>query len=242
MKVKHLVAATALSMVAVAGASATPTLVKNGMTLDVTGQAVAEIPNDQAVIEFVALASGRDSAKVSDAVVKRANAAMATLKDYKSFVQAQTTDLSVWPVYTKPMNGKTPVIGSWEARDALRVTVKDVNRVSDVLKAVAGHMDYDGIRFSVSDKTRQAQNDALLKAAIADAVKKAGIVAAQFGKNEQKIRIVKIDADQVSGAYPRVYAARMAPQALNAAPAAPTISVGTSKLSLNVNMQVKIRN
>ena len=167
----------ALSAAAVCVASAAPVLAEgqNPMTVPVQismqGEASMTVANDEAVILFSAESRRPDAVSASNDAAKRGNAAIEALKRFSDKIDVGTTGLSTNPVYTRAKEGEVSEIGAWEARETLRVTVRDVSVVSDVLAAVVGHMNYEGITFRVSDKAERAQRDELLKAAVADALR-----------------------------------------------------------------------
>lgn len=163
----------ALSAAAVCVASAAPVLAEgqNPMTapvqISMQGEASMTVANDEAVILFSAESRRPDAVSASNDAAKRGNAAIEALKRFSDKIDVGTTGLSTNPVYTRAKEGEVSEIGAWEARETLRVTVRDVSVVSDVLAAVVGHMNYEGITFRVSDKAERAQRDELLKAAVA---------------------------------------------------------------------------
>ena len=160
----------ALSAAAVCVASAAPVLAEgqNPMTapvqISMQGEASMTVANDEAVILFSAESRRPDAVSASNDAAKRGNAAIEALKRFSDKIDVGTTGLSTNPVYTRAKEGEVSEIGAWEARETLRVTVRDVSVVSDVLAAVVGHMNYEGITFRVSDKAERAQRDELLKA------------------------------------------------------------------------------
>lgn len=183
----------ALSAAAVCVASAAPVLAEgqNPMTapvqISMQGEASMTVANDEAVILFSAESRRPDAVSASNDAAKRGNAAIEALKRFSDKIDVGTTGLSTNPVYTRAKEGEVSEIGVWEARETLRVTVRDVSVVSDVLAAVVGHMNYEGITFRVSDKAERAQRDELLKAAVADALRQAGIVAESIGRKSSDV-------------------------------------------------------
>lgn len=223
-------------------ASAYPTAAPEGVTVQLQGEASLTVPNDEAVVVFSAEAQRPLAEEASDTVVKQANLATEALKAFGLAVTVQTQDLSTWPVYTRAKEGKVPEPGAWAAKETVRVTVKDVTRISDVMAAAAQHMNFDGVTFSVSKKARLEQNDALIRAAVADAGRKAEVVAQSMGLTAKHVRVESMNIGQRSGPNVRYYAApaMKSADAVNAARVTPQMSAGTSDVSLYVTMQVKI--
>lgn len=112
--------------------------------------------------------------------------------------------------------------------------------VSDVLAAVVGHMNYEGITFRVSDKAERAQRDELLKAAVADALRQAGIVAESIGRKSSDVSIASVRIGSHSAGGPRYYAAPMMKAERASANVAPAVIAGTTEVSLTVTVEARL--
>ena len=235
----------ALSAAAVCVASAAPVLAEgqNPMTapvqISMQGEASMTVANDEAVILFSAESRRPDAVSASNDAAKRGNAAIEALKRFSDKIDVGTTGLSTNPVYTRAKEGEVSEIGAWEARETLRVTVRDVSVVSDVLAAVVGHMNYEGITFRVSDKAERAQRDELLKAAVADALRQAGIVAESIGRKSSDVSVASVRIGSHSAGGPRYYAAPMMKAERASANVAPAVIAGTAEVSLTVTVEAQ---
>lgn len=236
----------ALSAAAVCVASAAPVLAEgqNPMTapvqISMQGEASMTVANDEAVILFSAESRRPDAVSASNDAAKRGNAAIEALKRFSDKIDVGTTGLSTNPVYTHAKEGEVSEIGAWEARETLRVTVRDVSVVSDVLAAVVGHMNYEGITFRVSDKAERAQRDELLKAAVADALRQAGIVAESIGRKSSDVSVASVRIGSHNAGGPRYYAAPMMKAERASANVAPAVSAGTTEVSLTVTVEARL--
>ena len=224
------------------GAAAFPAAADEGVTVQIQGEASLTVPNDEVLVTFSVEAQRPKASEASDAVLKQGNLASEALKRFGGRITVETNDLSTWPVYAKAKEGEVPVPGAWGARETIRVTVRDVTAVSDVMAAAAEHMNYDGITFRVSKKARLEQNEALIRAAMADAARKAEVVAESFGLTPASVRIQSVNVGQRSGGSVRYYAAPAMKSAdmVNAARVSPQMSAGTTDVSLYVTVQAKI--
>ena len=228
----------ALSAAAVCVASAAPVLAEgqNPMTapvqISMQGEASMTVANDEAVILFSAESRRPDAVSASNDAAKRGNAAIEALKRFSDKIDVGTTGLSTNPVYTRAKEGEVSEIGAWEARETLRVT--------DVLAAVVGHMNYEGITFRVSDKAERAQRDELLKAAVADALRQAGIVAESIGRKSSNVSVASVRIGSHSAGGPRYYAAPMMKAERASANVAPAVSAGTTEVSLTVTVEARL--
>ena len=235
---KKEVAAT-LCCLASASAMAAPMIADNGMIVDLNGTAEMTVANDEAFITFSTEEQAAVAQKAMTAVVTKANAAQKALSKFGGRITVETTDLSSWPVYRRAKEGEVQTIGAWGAKETIRVTVKDVDDVSAVMEAMSAHMNYDGVTYRVSDATQQAKNEELLRAAIQDALRRATVIAEEFGLTKENVRVEKMNAGERSGGHVRYYAApRMNAMKTDSVPV-PQMSAGTSELNMRVTMQVR---
>lgn len=204
------------------------------------GEASMTVANDEAVITFAAENRQSDAAAASNEVVARGNAAIEALKRFADKVDVRTTGLSTHPVYTRAKEGEVSQIGAWEARETLRVTVRDVKAVSEVLGAVVPHMNYEGVTFRVSEKAERAQRDELLKAAVADALRQAGVVAESIGRKLADVSVAAVRIGSHNAGGPRYYAAPMVKAERAGGNIAPAVSAGTTEVSLSVTLDAEL--
>jgi uncharacterized protein YggE len=189
-----------------------------------------------------------DIARVSVGVVTEAdtardafgrnNVAMAKLLDgLKGFSAAsdiQTTTVTVTPRYTQPKDGRAAAIDGYRAVNAVRLTVRDVKTLGEVLdKAAAlGANRTNSIRFEVANAERL--KDEARKQAMENARKRAELYAKAAGAElGPALRIAETVGDLSirgfdSGGFPgdfRLYEARRVP-----------IEAGTQDLEVAVHV------
>lgn len=115
----------------------------------------------------------------------RNSVAMAKLLDgLKGFTAAsdiQTTTVTVTPRYTQPKDGRAPAIDGYRAANAVRLAVRDVKRLGEVLdKAAAlGANQTNSIRFEVANAERL--KDEARRQAMENARKRAELYAKAAG-------------------------------------------------------------
>lgn len=220
---------------------AAPAVAEQGAVFTLAGEASTTLVNDEAILTFTVERQKPDAQSATREVVRAANAALAALKPFASVSSVETTDFSTWPVYRKAKEGETSTVGAWGVRQTIRVKVSDVKVVSDVMQAAGRTMDYDGIAFGVSKKTRKAADDKLLAEAIKDASSRAVIAAEALGLGEANVKIEGLTLGQSNAPSVRYYAApRAANDAMMKSAVAPAVSAGTSEVTLRISMQVRI--
>lgn len=175
-------------------------------------------------------AAAGEAATTMDAVIK------ALLEAGIAEADIQTTTLSLNPIYD--WNESPPDIEGWEASNQVRVTVRDIEAVGDVVDAAtaAGATNVNGISFRVDDPT--AAEAEARSAAVADARAKADQLAADAGVTITGI----ISITESGGQQPQpIYMDRAEMAFDTAASAAPTpVLPGEVELSISVYIQYEI--
>lgn len=92
----------------------------------------------------------------------------------------QTSDLTLGPRWEHPQEGQPKVVG-FVASNNVSVTVRDLNKLGNVLDAVVknGANTFQGLRFGLSDP--KPNTDAARKAAVVDAIARANLYAEAAG-------------------------------------------------------------
>ena len=202
--------------------------------VSVTGESIVQAQPDTAIVVIAvvtqrssALEAQQENARQSEAVVRAVRAAAGAGAEVK------TSGYSLQPQRVYRQN-QPPTITGYEARNAVTVTMGDLNRVGAVIDAAAqaGANNIDSLAFTLR-RDRPARDQALTEATRA-ALNKAQVIAQALGG--RVVRIVEVqEAGAVRPPIP-VYRAEMdAMQARAAAPPTP-IEVG----SLEIRSQVQL--
>jgi uncharacterized protein YggE len=173
--------------------------------------------------------AARDNAARADAVIKAVRALGVAEKDLRT----EGYNLSPQMRYDE---GKDPVVTGYEVSNNIRITVRRLADAGVILDAAikAGANVAGGIEFDLSDETaHRAKDDALTKA-VADATRKAFVMAraAKAGR----IDLMKVTEGAPAMNYPRpvMFSARAA-----AAPATP-VSAGEQSVTANVTVRYSL--
>jgi uncharacterized protein YggE len=245
MSKKKIAAAAAALALAAAGAPALAAdSCDDGVRVTVRGEASQTIANDEATVTFSAEEQKDKAADAIAAATKRGNAAQDALKKFGDRIEVKTADFSTWPVYTRPKEGEAAKVAAWGARETLQVKVKDVKAVSEVMAAVAEHLNYDGVTFTLSRKAQKAQGDALLREAVGDAMRQVRVMAESIGRKGSDVRVVSMSVNHRSGGTPRYYAAARNSTVLAASAKSapvPQVSAGSSEVTLSVSLEARIK-
>lgn len=213
-----------------------------GISSNAAGAAEATPPSLLTISGEGTATATPDIAVVSLGVVSEANTAKAALTanaaDMNAAIDAitgagiakkdiGTSGLSVEPIYSDPSkaaDGKIRVTG-YRVQNQVTVTIRDIASSGTVLDKVvdAGANRVDGISFSI-DKP-QALQDQATKAAIADARRKAEMIAEAAGVTLGPIQSINVD----EGGRPPVFRAQMAMK-MDAMPAPAPVMPGEQEI------------
>lgn len=146
----------------------------------------------------------------------------------------QTTAVNVSPRYTAPRDGKPPVVNGYTANNQVRITVRDLKRIGDILDAALtlGATQMGGIAFEVS--TAETLKDEARKQAMVNARRRAELFAAAAGASVGQVLSISEDVQQHSVNFGMTRAVKSA--------AAPVpVEAGTMELDATVNVTWSLR-
>jgi uncharacterized protein YggE len=161
-----------------AGSSDAPTI-QQKKVITVSGYGTVDTTPDEAVLRLSVVTQAEDVKDASDGNAKKMDACLAAL--YELGIpedDAVTSGYRVRPKYNW-RDDEENLIG-FQVRNSLTVTVRDIEKVGDVISAAlgSGANEIDDVTFTVSDE-RQAD---LREKAIADAARRASADAASVAK------------------------------------------------------------
>ena len=171
--------------------------------LTASGEGLVEVVPDIAVVTLGVVTRGRTAAEALTANSTGMTAIIAGLKgagiDEKDI---GTSGFSVSPLYPPERNDAAaePKIIGYAVSNQLRVTIRDLAASGALLDKVvnAGANQVNGISFEVADRVKPAEE--ALKRAVADARRKAAIMAEAAGV--KLVRVLSVSADNGGGYYP----------------------------------------
>ena len=159
-------------------------------TVTVTGHAEMSVRPDVAFITLGVVTAGNDVAierQENDQAVQRIVEAVTALGIEQNKIT--TSQFFLQPIYRQqdPKEQATPVISGYRLQNTMIITVEDLAKTSAVIDAVfqAGANQFQGLRFGLRDD--KAVRDELLKKAVLDGKRKAGIIADTLGINVGKL-------------------------------------------------------
>ncbi|MGI9500803.1 MAG: SIMPL domain-containing protein [Geminicoccaceae bacterium] len=156
--------------------------------ITVTGKGEAKVVPDIALMSIGVETEARAPSEALSENASRMTAVMAKLKDAGiAEKDMQTRQLSIWPVYTDRSQSNTPPkISGYRAGNQLSVTLRDIERIGEILdQTVAdGANTVNGPSFSVAEPEPlyQEARDAAVKDAIAKAERYAKAAGVPLGE------------------------------------------------------------
>jgi uncharacterized protein len=216
-------------------------------TITVTGQGKVERAPDTAKVSFSVRSESKDLKSAQTTVSGKVDAITKALKDLSIEERHIKTDsYTSYPQYnydSSPCYGincpRTPTIRGYEVAHAITVSIKDLEKVNDVLGILATNQvsDMNGPNFGFEDDKAIAREARAL--AISDAEAEAKVLARQLG-----VKIIRIVSFNEQGNYPMPYYAMDAVgngALKEQAASAPTLPTGDQKIQSNVTIVYEIR-
>jgi uncharacterized protein YggE len=193
----------------------------------VTGEATVTAVPDSAIISAGVTNRGKSAREASEATNRAMERLLTSLRDGGIAERdIRTEHLSLQPVHEDARSGGIRTIG-FEASNTVRVTVRDVTKVSAVLDRViaAGGNEISGITFVVSERSRRL--DEARTEAVQDAKRKAEVLAKAAGVGlGRAVRIAE------ESRLPR------GPVMMRAAPAAASTPISLGEETLHATVSV----
>lgn len=236
-------ALTAAAFAMLLSGMAAPAAAQEGIhdrrSISVSGQGEAQGAPDMATINVgvqTQAPTALDAAKDNQAIVDRVMQALDKLGiDEKDL---QTSDYSIWPEQRHDPRGTGEVtITGYRVNNSVQVTVRDIDRVGEVLGAAtnAGANAVNGISFGIDDTASLEAN--AREAAMTNARVRAEALARLAGVQLGEVLQISMSS---GGGFPPVpfRAARMEAMDMSAAP---SISPGQQSISVQVQVSYAIR-
>lgn len=217
-------------------------LSKKGLTLSINGTASLTVPNDEAQMNWSAMAQASTLQEATSQAVKAMNKGLSQIKAVSDQLQLKTQYINSYPVYGETKGNQTPKIVAWRVTQSLQVIAPDVTLVPKVIESVNGQLALDGLNFSVSDTAKAKYDESLHKLAVADATQRAVWIAQSVGSEASKVQLQSLRFSGSANPRPlNVMMAASAKSARDAAVIAPQLEAGTSDLNLTVSAEVLIK-
>jgi len=216
-------------------------------TITVTGTGTSSATPDIAKISFSVQEQASTVAAAQDAATKKANAALAALKDFSiADTDVKTAGYSVSPQYASeqtpcapgmycPTVRTTNTITGYQVMESIDVTVRDTSKAGDIVTKLGtlGVQNISGPNFTIDD------DNGVMNDARAMAIENAHDKAVELTK-ELGVSLGDVVSYSDQGGYPVPMYDRAAGTAMSAA-STPNLPVGTEDRTVNVQVTYRIR-
>jgi uncharacterized protein YggE len=156
------------------------------------GEASASAKPDQVRIQIGVVTQASTAAEAGAQNAKQSSAVISDLKQQAGpSAQIQTSNYSIYPMYTNPRPGGKPSISGYQANNTVEIKLNDVGDAGKVIDAAtkSGANQIQGIHFSMRDE-QKLRAEALAKAAVQA---RANVQALAAAMGLRVIRLVRIE-------------------------------------------------
>lgn len=188
------------------------------------------VANDQLIAVLVVQETGNDPATLAN-IVNTRMAEIITKADNFNSVRHQTVNYNSRPIF------KNGAIKSWQVSQNIRLKSQDFEQLGKLVSLANKLATVQSMNFGVSDQQTEKTQDRLTKQAIKKFRHKASIIAKQFGKSNYHLVHINIGHNYVQ---PQRHMMRASMAKDSMADAAPALSAGTHKVSVNINGTIEL--
>ncbi|MES2871030.1 MAG: SIMPL domain-containing protein [Pseudomonadota bacterium] len=204
--------------------------------ISLRAEASQEVPRDLMIVTLYTEAQNTDAAKLAAEITTAMNKAIGQAKQVKDVTLRQGSRNS-YPIY----DNKTQKITGWRERAELRLESADFAALSTLTGDLMQTLKMGNMQFTVSNTTRKASEDSLLKDAVNAFKVRAQLATDALGGKGYKI----VNLNLNSNGYPQPYmrSAMMMKAASPAMDAAPTpeVEAGTSEVSMSADGVIEVQ-
>jgi len=200
--------------------------------VNLSADAVREVPNDLGMVTLEVRHQGRDAAALPNLVNTDMNWALDKARAVAA-ITAETRHYSTQPHYE---SGR--IVG-WTATQSLYLESKDFGALSELVTALQERLKVSSMNFGTSRELRDSLEDELTEEAIAAFKAKAALITRALGADDYELVNLSVNGNS-NVAPPRAYARMaMADAAVAAAPVA--MQSGNATLMVSVNGRIQLR-
>jgi uncharacterized protein YggE len=171
-------------------------------TISVTGTGVVKARPDRAVLSLSVVTQADTAEEAISENADKMNSVIETVRN-KGILenQTETSAYSLSPIWEYPKEGGSPKIVGYTCSNTIRVTVKNLNKVGEIIDAAvtAGANQISSLQFTISEEAMRQLGLNALSLAVEDAASKASTIA-----TAAKVTLVGPVSISISGYSPYV--------------------------------------
>jgi len=202
-----------------------------GHTLHFSVTETQRVDNDLVSITFRYVAQAPTAELVMQSINQKMQAAIQVLKKFPQ-MEAQTSQYQVRPAYNK-----SNVITHWQGQQNLTINTANRAGLPRLLAQLQPYLNYQSMRFHVSEETQKQIKDQLLTKALLNYQAKATFIAKSFGATNYQLIETHIDTPNLPKPYAdnSIRSARVMNEM-----AIPVIEAGKSDVSVHIRGKILI--
>jgi len=209
----------------------------NANQISFTGEGKVYSNPDTAFIDFSVVTQGTDISNVQDSNTKKMNKVIDFLKSFGiEDKDIKTTNYGLYPQYTYE-NNQIPQIMGYQITQTLSVKIRKTDTIGDILKkgVTMGINQVNSLYFGIENDEQLKEQARQL--AIADAKKKADVMASQIGIKLGKI--VGFSENTSGYPVPVMYDAKAS--GMGGGGSSPNVQTGENEITLSVTIIYEIK-
>jgi len=187
MKIEHFLGLFII-MLLLSACAVEPVIVQDGKvvnerTVSASGNADLKVKPDQAEIRFGIVTQAKFADKAQDLNAEATQAVYKVLNKYISKDDISTEGYNLYQKRHWDYETEKEIFGNYELTHTLKVIVKDLDEVGEVLNAIVkeGVNRLQGVQYTLSDKKERDMKEKALKLATQNAKEKAQILVESLG-------------------------------------------------------------
>lgn len=234
-KLSGMITATLLAFILFSTSSMAHTSIDSaqaqGHTIHFSVSESQRVDNDLVAITFRYVAQAPSGELVMQSINQKMQAAIRILKNFPK-METQTSQYQVRPVYSKKQ-----IITHWQGQQNLTITTANRAGLPKLLAQLQPYLNYQSMRFHVSEETQKEIKDKLLTKALNNYQRKAKQIAASFGANHFLLIETRVDTPNLPSPRQDTYlrsASMMSEQAL------PAVEGGKSDIRVHISGKILI--
>ena len=153
------------------------------------------VDNDLVSITFRYVAQAATAELVMQSINQKMQAAIQVLKRFPK-METQTSQYQVRPIYNKQQ-----IITHWQGQQNLTISTANQAGLPKLLAQLQPYLNYQSMRFHVSEETQKFIKNNLLKKALTNYQEKAKYIASSFGATHYQLLETRIDTPNLPVPY-----------------------------------------
>ncbi|MCJ8169682.1 SIMPL domain-containing protein [Atopomonas sediminilitoris] len=205
--------------------------------ISLRAEASRDIPADLMQVTLYTEQQDKDPAKLAQQITEALNAAIKTARAVDG-VEITLGSRSSYPVYDHKNNSRT--LQAWRERAEVQLESQNFAALSQLTGKLLGQLQMGSMSFSISEASRQTNEQELLDEAIKAFQQRAQQVAKSLGGQDYKLVHLNLGGSGYPPPMP-MHRGKMAMMAMDSAEATPEIEAGKQRVSVSAEGTIQVQ-